>query len=87
MTEKYLKSLLQEAGAVVPRTHNLEDLWHLLLPHDATLRPLRRPLVSLSRFAVDYRYPGMSASRRDAQSSLRMAERVRKELRQRLGFS
>lgn len=87
MAEKYLKALLQEAGVVVPRTHNLEDLWHLLLPHDATLRPLRRSLVSLSRFAVDYRYPGMSASRRDAQSALRMAERVRKELRRRLGFS
>ncbi len=34
--EKYLKALLQELGLAVPRTHELEDLLDLLLPHDAT---------------------------------------------------
>lgn len=38
--EKYLKALLQETGRAVPRTHELEDLLDLLLPHDATLAPL-----------------------------------------------
>ena len=37
--EKYLKALLQEIGLAVPRTHKLEDLLDLLLPHDATLAP------------------------------------------------
>ena len=43
---KYLKALLQEVGLAVPRTHDLEDLLDLLLPHDATLAPLRRALRS-----------------------------------------
>jgi len=84
--EKYLKALLQELGAAVPRTHDLEDLLDLLLPHDATLKPLRRGLGSLTRYAVEYRYPGPRARTREMQSALRIAERVREELRIRLGL-
>ena len=46
--EKYLKALLQEFGLVVPRTHLLNDLLNLLLPHDATLASLRRGLRALN---------------------------------------
>ena len=46
--EKYLKALLQELGLAVPKTHDLEDLLHLLVPHDGTLAPLRRGLRSLT---------------------------------------
>jgi HEPN domain-containing protein len=85
--EKYLKALLQELGQPVPRTHNLDLLLTQLLPHDGTLRSLRRALVSLSRFAVDYRYPGPSASSRQTQSALRQLARVRRVIRQRLGLA
>ncbi len=84
--EKYLKALLQELGLVVPRTHILNDLLDLLLPHDATLAPLRRGLRSLTRYAVEYRYPGVRATTRRMQAALRHAERVRRELRVRLGL-
>jgi HEPN domain-containing protein len=84
--EKYLKALLQELGAAVPKTHNLIDLLDLLLPHDATLAPLRRGLKSLKRYAVEYRYPGLRARTREMQSALRIAEHVRAELRTRLGL-
>ena len=84
--EKYLKALLQQLGQPVPRTHNLEDLLDLLLPHDSTLKSIRRSLISLTDFAVDYRYPGMSGTTRQAKAALRAAERVRNELRQRLGL-
>jgi HEPN domain-containing protein len=84
--EKYLKALLQELGLAVPRTHDLEDLLDLLLPRDATLKPLRRGLAVLTRYAVEYRYPGVRARTREMQSALRMAERVRVELRIRLGL-
>jgi HEPN domain-containing protein len=85
--EKYLKALLQECGAAVPpKTHNLKDLLDLLLPYDATLAPLRRVLVSLTRYAVDYRYPERRATTRQMQRALRHAERVRLELRVRLGL-
>src|SRR5688500_4628836 len=60
--EKYLKALLVELGVVFPKTHRLEDLLLLLVPHDSSLKNLRRALVSLTRYAVDYRYPGESAT-------------------------
>ena|SRR5437660_3356133 len=85
--EKYLKALLQELGAAVPKTHELRDLLDLLLPHDTTLASLRRSLKTLNRYAVDYRYPGKRASTREMRSALRNAERVRVELRTRLGLA
>src|SRR5262249_38640420 len=85
-SEKYLKALLQETGAPVPRTHDMEDLLDLLLPHDATLAPLRRSVASLTKYAVEYRYPGVRAKTRQMQSALKVAERVRTELRDRLGL-
>lgn len=85
-TEKYLKALLQESGAHVPKTHDLLDLLDLLLPHDTTLAPLRRGLRSLSRYAVDYRYPGVRATKRGMETALRHTERIRRESRIRLGL-
>ena len=84
--EKHLKALLQELGLAVPKTHDLTDLLDLLLPHDATLAPLRRGLKSLKRYAVEYRYPGPRARTREMQSALRTAARVRAALRARLGL-
>jgi HEPN domain-containing protein len=84
--EKYLKALLQETGLAVPRTHELEDLLDLLLPHDATLALLRRSLRSLTPYAVNYRYPGVRATTRRMQAALRQAERVRTAIRARLGL-
>jgi HEPN domain-containing protein len=84
--EKYLKGLLQDYGVVAPRTHDLEDLLDLLLPLDPTLAPLRRPLSSLTRFAVDYRYPDWRTTLRQMKSALRNTGRVRRELRTRLGL-
>jgi HEPN domain-containing protein len=82
--EKYFKALLQELGQPVPYTHDLEALFGLLLPHDASLGPLSRGLDTLSEYAVEYRYPGEHATTRDAQVALRRAERVRAEIRKRL---
>src|SRR5262245_51906020 len=67
--EKYLKALLQEVGAPVPRTHDIEDLVDLLLPHDATLKSLRRG-AGLTKYAVEYRYPRMRATTRQMESAL-----------------
>jgi HEPN domain-containing protein len=84
--EKYLKALLQELGLAIPFTHDLDRLLLLLLPHEATLRPLRRGLKGLTRFAVDYRYPGSHASKRETLSTLERAKRVRQAIRERLGL-
>src|SRR5438105_804688 len=79
--EKYLKALLQEVGAILPKTHNLKDLVKLLLPYDGTLAPLQRGLRTLSRYAVDYRYPGLRATRKRMQSAMKQASRIRGALR------
>ncbi len=71
----------------VLRTHNLLELLLLLLPHDATLNSLKRGSESLSHFAVEYRYPGTNATTRQTQSALRYMERVRKQVRTKLGLS
>jgi HEPN domain-containing protein len=84
--EKYLKALLEELGLAVPRTHNLDDILSLLLPHYSTLRALRRGLIFLTDFAVEGRYPGERATKRQAASALRWAERVRTAARALLGI-
>jgi HEPN domain-containing protein len=82
--EHYLKALLQDLGAAVPRTHDLEDLLDLLLTHDGTLAALRRALASLARYAVDYRYPGTRATSRGMRTALSHTRHIRAELRGRL---
>lgn len=85
--EKYLKALVQDLGLAVPRTHDLQDVLDLLLPHDQSLSSLRRGLAALSHFAVDYRYPGIRATTRQMRAAFRHAQRVRVEIRARLGLS
>jgi HEPN domain-containing protein len=84
--EKYLKALLEELGLPIPRTHNLDDLLSLLLPHHAALRLLRRGLIFLTDFAVGFRYPFDNASKRQASAALRWAGKVRDTCRAMLGI-
>jgi HEPN domain-containing protein len=84
--EKFLKALLEELGLTVPRTHLLTNLLNLLLPHYPSLRSLRRGLKFLTRFAIGPRYPGYSASKRQAQAALRWAGQVRDAVRPLLGI-
>jgi HEPN domain-containing protein len=84
--EKYLKALLQELGLPVPRTHNLLALRTLLLAHHGFVRPWRRGLEFLSRFAVGPRYPLYDSRKRQAVSALRWAGKVRHACRPLLGL-
>jgi HEPN domain-containing protein len=84
--EKYLKALMEEAGLPIPRIHDLERLRALLLPIHASLSGLRRGLLFLSAFAVEFRYPGEEASKRQAEAARRWSERVRGAARSLLGI-
>ncbi len=84
--EKYLKALMEELGFPVPKIHNLVLLLITLAPYYPALRSLRRGLVFLSDFAVDIRYPGNRASKRQAVAALRWAGRVRTPARALLGI-
>jgi len=80
--EKYLKAVLQERNVPFPRTHNLLSLLALLPPTDyVRRRRLRRGLIFLERYAVDVRYPGIRAIKRQATTALRWAKRTRDRCR------
>jgi len=85
--EKYLKALLQEWGQIVPRTHDLTNLLNRLLKLDKSLKGFGRGLKQLTRYAVEYRYPGIVATSQQARLALRQAERVRQTIRPKLAIS
>jgi HEPN domain-containing protein len=85
-SEKYLKALLQELAQSIPKTHDLDYLRGLLQPFHPQLRRLRRGFVFLTDFAVDTRYPGDTASKRQAVAALRWCSRVREACRLLLGI-
>jgi HEPN domain-containing protein len=74
-----------ELNQTVPRTHVLKDILALLLPHYAFLASIRRGLTFLTRFAVETRYPGDSATKRQAMAALRWSGKVRDTCRGILG--
>ena len=78
--------MLNELDLPIPKIHTLEVLLTLLLPHDATLQSLRSVIKGLTDYAVDYRYPGLRANRRQAVAAERKMERARTEFRRRLGL-
>ncbi len=84
--EKYLKAILDEQGQSIPRTHNLEDLLSLLLSAYPQLGSLRRGFKFLIQFAVEARYPGFRATKRQAISAQRWPGRVRDACRAILGL-
>jgi HEPN domain len=61
---------------VVPKTHELADIIDLLLPGDAKLARLRRKADSLTQYAVDYRYPGEIATKRQMEAALRHVDQI-----------
>lgn len=84
--EKYLKALLQELGLVIPKTHDLDDLLQRVLPHHPKLSSLHRFIDRLSQYAVDYRYPGFSATSRQTRAAMRWMQLARKQIRAELGL-
>ena len=81
--EKYIKALLQEANTAFDKTHDLVKLLSLL-PTMIGLAALRGNLAMLSAAAVEYRYPGESATRETAKESIATCKAVRHEARHKL---
>jgi HEPN domain-containing protein len=79
--EKFLKARLQEAEIAFARIHDLT----VLLDSAVTLEPewesLRSQLHSLTAYAVEYRYPGESSERPEAEEALEICRIVRRTVR------
>jgi hypothetical protein len=65
----------------------LLDLLKLCKEIDSSLEILLSDLKELERFAVNVRYPGMSADKDEARIALKATQAVREFLRQRLRSS
>ena len=85
--EKYLKAILQEYGIIIPRIHSLAELIAMLAKSDASFLTLQVDLNIMEGYAVQFRYPGLSADKTEAKLALRASEQVRLYIRKRLGFS
>src|SRR5437868_4368992 len=85
--EKYLKARMEEAGLSIPKTHDLEVLLNTVLAVEPSWASLRPAVQALTDFAVDFRYPGTQATKRDAQTAVRDCKAVRKAARIALGLA
>lgn len=84
--EKYLKALLQEWGQPVPRVHGLIDLLSLCISVDNEIAQIRPDLQKLEGYSVRFRYPGYSATKKQAKEAYLSALIVRNFIRSHLGL-
>ena len=78
--EKLIKALIIEKGAVPPRSHNLVPLSQALSEYFANWNWPIEELHFLNRAAVDYRYPGESADKDEAEEAYQICRKMREEL-------
>jgi HEPN domain-containing protein len=77
--EKLLKAALTENGRDFSRTHDLNHLLDLILPMQPLWEAFRSSFQELVAYAVEYRYPGESATKEMAQTALKAAKAFSKE--------
>ena len=82
--EKYLKAWLQEADILFDKTHDLVKLLNLIVPAIPDWETWKTNLLTLSRHAVDFRYPGRSATAEDAQQAAHICTQTRQAIRSEL---
>jgi HEPN domain-containing protein len=80
--EKYLKACLQEENIAFNKTHDLSTLLDLLLPVKPNWATLRPTLDALTTYAVEFRYPGVSANQAIATQAFQDCVAVRQIIRQ-----
>lgn len=84
--EKYLKARLNEAWIVINKTHNLSDLLDDVLPAEPNWSVLRAVLTPLTKYAVQYRYPGYKATKVETKSVLKDCREIRRIIRTAFGL-
>jgi len=84
--EKYLKAILEKCGVVIRKIHALPVLLAQCAESYPFLIGMRPDMVRLSEYAVEFRYPGESATLEDATEAVAIMKMSRRELRKALGF-
>jgi HEPN domain-containing protein len=83
--EKYLKAALAQGSKPFQKTHDLDVLLNDCLDRFPLWEAMRDDFKRLSRYAVQFRYPGESADRDEAWLAVRTMKRCREALRATLG--
>jgi len=84
--EKYLKARLQEADIEFGKTYDLIELLDLIKTVEPLWRPYRPTFRPISAYAVQFRYPGETASKEEAKDALKICREFRRVVRQSLGL-
>jgi len=84
--EKLFKAILIQHRIVFPKTHDLEMILNMCLARYPLWEAIRPDVKLLSRYAVQFRYPGESANRQEARRAVQIMRRCRDELRHALGL-
>ena len=79
--EKYLKAWLQEANIPLPRSHDLLVLLGLILPIIPSWHVWQSDLSVIAPYAVEFRYPGKSATAENVQQAVHICTEVRHAIR------
>lgn len=85
--EKYLKAILEKQGEVVRKIHALPVLLDQCAEPYPMLISMRPDMVRLSVYAVEFRYPGDSATEGDAKTAVAIMGRARADFRNVLGLT
>ena len=78
--EKLMKGLLILGRVIPPKSHDLPQLGELIAKAYPQWSWPIEELRFLTRAAVDFRYPGEAADRKEAQGALDIASRMREKL-------
>lgn len=84
--EKYLKAVLQESGIPIPRIHSLAELLAIISKLDASFLLIQADAIVLEGYAVQFRYPGLSADKSEAKAALSAAKQLCAFVRIKLGL-
>lgn len=79
--EKYMKARLQDAGIPFGKTHDLTSILELCIPVEPLWEAFRTSLKIINRYAVDFRYPGESATREEAKEAVSIMLNLREAIR------
>lgn len=82
--EKYLKSYLVLKDVRFTKTHDLILLKNLCVKRDGEFELLSDLVVTLNPYAVEFRYPGEQANRRDVKRTLAAAKEIRDWVRRKI---
>jgi len=84
--EKYLKAFLVHHNLPFRPIHDLEVLLGLIVPVSSEFELVRDLLLLLNDYAVDFRYPGESATKDEARAAVKAMRTVRTFVRSKLGL-